>query len=181
MRCIFASVLQLACLHKYSIPVLACAVTSEPVGGKPVPQYSVLGVSKKLYGDTCMTGVTTCCQGIFAVPKLQQAVIACCSHKIAEHLRLMQDINPQLVARLSQRLFFVVNKIDLTQTSEGLDTDEIKHYVANLVTSQLATEGFQLSPDQVGPFHSHSSLLCTLHDLCRPSSAFLLSLHLTAC
>ena len=61
----------------------------------------------------------------------------------------MQDINPQLIARLSQRLFFVVNKIDLTRTSEGLDPDEIKHYVANLVTSQLATEGFQLSPDQV--------------------------------
>ena len=61
----------------------------------------------------------------------------------------MQDINPQLVARLSQRLFFVVNKIDLTRTSEGLEPDEIKHYVANLVTSQLATEGFQLSPDQV--------------------------------
>jgi len=108
-----------------------------------------------------MTGVTTCCQGIFAVPNLLQAVIACCSHKTAEHLRLMQDINPQLVARLSQRLFFVVNKIDLTQTSEGLDTDEIKHYVANLVTSQLATEGFQLSPDQVGPFYGHSSAFCT--------------------
>ena len=61
----------------------------------------------------------------------------------------MQDINPQLVSRLSQRLFFVVNKIDLTRTSEGLEPDEIKHYVANLVTSQLATEGFQLSPDQV--------------------------------
>ena len=61
----------------------------------------------------------------------------------------VQDINPQLVARLSQRLFFVVNKIDLTRTSEGLEPEEIKHYVANLVTNQLATDGFQLSPDQV--------------------------------
>ena len=61
----------------------------------------------------------------------------------------LQDINPQLVARLSQRLFFVVNKVDLMRTSEGLEPEEIKEYVANLVTSQLATEGFQLLPDQV--------------------------------
>ena len=77
------------------------------------------------------------------------AVVERCRGQIAEQHRPMQDINPQLVARLSQRLFFVVNKIDLTRTSEGLEPDEIKHYVANLVTSQLATEGFQLSPDQV--------------------------------
>ncbi len=91
----------------------------------------------------------------------------------------MQDINPQLVARLSQRLFFVVNKIDLTRTSEGLEPDEIKHYVANLVTSQLATEGFQLSPDQVGPFMPpHFCVLCmTFADF----ECFLLRLHLTAC
>ena len=63
----------------------------------------------------------------------------------------LQDINPQLVARLSQRLFFVVNKVDLMRTSEGLEPEEIKEYVANLVTSQLATEGFQLLPDQVSP------------------------------
>ena len=76
----------------------------------------------------------------------------------ANRLRFMvlQDINPQLVARLSQRLFFVVNKIDLTRTSEGLNPDEIKEYVANLVTSQLATEGFQLSSDQVS---SHAPAL----------------------
>lgn len=62
---------------------------------------------------------------------------------------MLQDINPQLVARLSHRLFFAVNKVDLMHTSEGLETDEIKEYVADLVTRQLASEGFQLSPDQV--------------------------------
>ena len=62
---------------------------------------------------------------------------------------VMQDINPQLVARLSQRLFFVVNKVDLIHTSEGLEPEEIKEYVADLVTKQLACEGFRLSSDQV--------------------------------
>lgn len=76
----------------------------------------------------------------------------------------MQDINPQLVARLSQRLFFVVNKIDLTRTSEGLDPDEIKHYVANLVTNQLATEGFQLSPDQVSWSAARFTLFADITD-----------------
>jgi hypothetical protein len=66
-----------------------------------------------------------------------------------------QDINPQLVARLSQRLFFVVNKVDLMRTSEGLEPEEIKEYVAELVTSQLSHEGFHLSPDQVSRAAQH--------------------------
>ena len=92
-----------------------------------------------------------CSPRSFMLIKLCQycAVDAPCRGQTAEQCWLVQDINPQLVARLSQRLFFVVNKIDLTRTSEGLEPDEIKHYVANLVTSQLATEGFQLSPNQV--------------------------------
>lgn len=66
---------------------------------------------------------------------------------------LLQDINPQLVARLSQRLFFVVNKVDLIHTSEGLENEEIKEYVADLVTKQLGSEGFRLSSDQVNNRH----------------------------
>ena len=62
---------------------------------------------------------------------------------------MWQEINPQLVARLAQRLFFVVNKVDVHHTSEGLAPAEIQEYVASLVTAQLATEGFQLQPDQV--------------------------------
>ena len=87
--------------------------------------------------------------------------------------RRAQDINPQLVARLSQRLFFVVNKVDLMRTSEGLEPEEIKEYVAALVTSQLATEGFQLLPDQVNPVSSPGAvvgvvLLDIFHSLIEP-------------
>ncbi|GLC43094.1 hypothetical protein PLESTB_000863800 [Pleodorina starrii] len=51
--------------------------------------------------------------------------------------RRLRAINPQLVARLSSRLFFVINKVDASETSEGLDPDEVRNYVADLVTRQL--------------------------------------------
>lgn len=49
----------------------------------------------------------------------------------------------------SCRLFFVVNKMDTIRVSEGLDEDATREYVADLVTTQLADEGFQLRPEQV--------------------------------
>ena len=67
----------------------------------------------------------------------------------AEVLQRLKDINPQLIARLSQRLFFVVNKADMIETSEGMDAEATKEYVADLITSQMRDESFQLSPDQV--------------------------------
>ena len=67
----------------------------------------------------------------------------------AEVLQRLKEINPQLIARLSQRLFFVVNKADMIETSEGLDADATKQYVADLITSQMQDESFQLKPDQV--------------------------------
>ncbi|GLI58627.1 hypothetical protein VaNZ11_000362 [Volvox africanus] len=51
--------------------------------------------------------------------------------------RRLRAINPQLVARLSSRLFFVINKVDVSETSEGMDADEVRNYVADLVTRQL--------------------------------------------
>ncbi|GIL70787.1 hypothetical protein Vretimale_3881 [Volvox reticuliferus] len=51
--------------------------------------------------------------------------------------RRLRAINPQLVARLSSRLFFVINKVDASETSEGLDPEEVRNYVADLVTRQL--------------------------------------------
>eukprot|EP00198_Chlamydomonas_reinhardtii_P007707 XP_001697044.1 predicted protein [Chlamydomonas reinhardtii] len=39
--------------------------------------------------------------------------------------RRLRAINPQLVARLSSRLFFIVNKVDACETSEGLDPDQV--------------------------------------------------------
>lgn len=67
----------------------------------------------------------------------------------AEVLQRLKEINPQLIARLSQRLFFVVNKADMIETSEGMDADDTKQYVADLVTGQMQDERFQLKPDQV--------------------------------
>ena len=66
----------------------------------------------------------------------------------AEVLQRLKEINPQLIARLSQRLFFVVNKADMIDTSEGLDAEATKQYVADLITSQMQDENFQLKPDQ---------------------------------
>ena len=67
----------------------------------------------------------------------------------AEVLQRLKDINPQLIARLSQRLFFVVNKADMIETSEGMDAEATKEYVADLITRQMWDKSFQLSPDQV--------------------------------
>lgn len=67
----------------------------------------------------------------------------------AEVLQRLKEINPQLMARLSQRLFFVVNKADMIETSEGLDAEATKQYVANLITHQMQDESFQLKPEQV--------------------------------
>jgi hypothetical protein len=49
------------------------------------------------------------------------------------------------------RLFFVVNKMDVIRTSEGLGENATRQYVAQLVTQQLSAEGggFQLQPEQV--------------------------------
>ena len=68
----------------------------------------------------------------------------------AEVLRRLQEINPQLMGRLAQRLFFVVNKADMIETSEGMDAAATKQYVASLITQQMQVEGFQLKPEQVG-------------------------------
>ena len=49
------------------------------------------------------------------------------------------------------RLFFVVNKMDMIRTSEGLGEEATRQYVAQLVTQQLSGDGnnFQLHPEQV--------------------------------
>lgn len=67
-------------------------------------------------------------------------------------LAKLKDANPQLVHRLAQRLFFVVNKIDNMQTAKGLQEEELCDYVADVITKQMNSEAFQLRPDQVWPF-----------------------------
>ena len=67
----------------------------------------------------------------------------------AEVLRRLKEINPQLMGRLAQRLFFVVNKADMIETSEGMNAAATTQYVASLITQQMQIEGFQLKPEQV--------------------------------
>lgn len=64
-------------------------------------------------------------------------------------LKKLKQINPQLIQRLSQRLFFVVNKADQLFDSEGLSAEDTKVYVSELITKQLGCDGFHLYPDQV--------------------------------
>lgn len=37
------------------------------------------------------------------------------------------------------------------ETTEGMDGEDTKLYVADLITRQLQQESFQLKPEQVGP------------------------------
>lgn len=68
----------------------------------------------------------------------------------AQVLERLKSINPSLVARLSSRLFFAVNKMDQADESIGLDEEETREYVAEMVTRQLNCPDFKLHPDQVG-------------------------------
>lgn len=76
----------------------------------------------------------------------------------AEVLCKLREINPQLMDRLSQRLFFVVNKADMIETSEGMDAAATKQYVADLITQQMHIEGFQLKQEQVCTYAWTTSL-----------------------
>ncbi|EFN57538.1 hypothetical protein CHLNCDRAFT_143157 [Chlorella variabilis] len=52
-------------------------------------------------------------------------------------LQRLHELNPGVVRRLCHRCFFVVNKLDLAESSEGMGGEETREYVAALVTSQL--------------------------------------------
>mmetsp|Transcript_6724 Transcript_6724/g.18809 ORF Transcript_6724/g.18809 Transcript_6724/m.18809 type:complete len:1043 (-) Transcript_6724:248-3376(-) len=58
----------------------------------------------------------------------------------------LQQINPQLLQRLSKRLFFLVNKKDALMC---MTDDDVRSYVAEIVTSQIGNGEFQLDPSQV--------------------------------
>ncbi len=67
----------------------------------------------------------------------------------ASMLAKLKEANPQLVKRLAQRLFFVVNKIDGMHSNVGLQEEELCEYVAQLITKQMNCPEFQLNPEQV--------------------------------
>ena len=62
--------------------------------------------------------------------------------------RRLQEINPQLLQRLSKRLFFLVNKKDVLSDDDMSERD-VQEYVAALVTAQMGRGDFQLDPDHV--------------------------------
>ncbi|KAG1654245.1 hypothetical protein FOA52_005800 [Chlamydomonas sp. UWO 241] len=74
----------------------------------------------------------------------------------------LREVNPQLVQRLAQRLFFVVNKVDTMATSEGQGPEETQQYVAELVTRQLGLDGFRLAPEQVVLISARNALASRL-------------------
>jgi len=76
-------------------------------------------------------------------------LLDCSKLKTAEEKQMFQrlkEINPQLLNRLSNRLFFLVNKKDVLQ---DMSDEDVCEYVAELVTSQMENPGFQLDPSQV--------------------------------
>jgi hypothetical protein len=68
----------------------------------------------------------------------------------ATMLAKLKEKNPQLVNRLAQRLFFVVNKVDCIQTSTG----DLPHFLSR--TYLLSLPIWRLAS---GPMHVESSLM----------------------
>ncbi|KAK3275091.1 hypothetical protein CYMTET_16760 [Cymbomonas tetramitiformis] len=63
----------------------------------------------------------------------------------------LKGINPNLVRHFRQRLFFVVNKKDVMEQVDGMDEQETKVYVSQLVNRQLQGDDhdFHLEPSRV--------------------------------
>lgn len=57
--------------------------------------------------------------------------------------------NPQLLQRLAQRMFVVVNKCDQVHMTEGQGQEETREYVAQIISNAVDTPGFRLLPEQV--------------------------------
>lgn len=68
----------------------------------------------------------------------------------------LASMRPELLKQWRERLFFVVNKIDLRNRS-GLSQDETREYVATLLSKQL--NGLTVPPERVLPVSSEEGLL----------------------
>lgn len=71
----------------------------------------------------------------------------------------LAGIRPELLGRLSERLFFVVNKIDQVN-SNALSPGETRRYVAQLLRSQV--RGLRIEPDRVLLLSAEQALLARL-------------------
>lgn len=87
----------------------------------------------------------------------------------AAMLQRLNELNPALIRRLCHRLFFVVNKMDMAETTEGMGEVETRSYVAALVSQQLGVPGFELEPEQIFLVSARDALLSRL--VLRPRAA----------
>ena len=71
----------------------------------------------------------------------------------------LSSMRPELLKRFSERLFFIVNKIDL-QNSRGLSQEKTQQYVADLLSKQV--NGLQVSPERVLLVSAELGLLARL-------------------
>lgn len=60
----------------------------------------------------------------------------------------IKKVNSTLLERLSDRLYFVVNKVDSIKFNTGATIQECKISVADRVTKAMNVEGFVLKPEQ---------------------------------
>ncbi len=80
-------------------------------------------------------------------------------------LELLRDMRPELLQRFSERLFFVVNKIDM-QNRNGLPQKETAAYVAALLKNQL---NLRIASDRILPLSAENALLARLVAGAHPS------------
>ena len=71
----------------------------------------------------------------------------------------LASMRPELLKRFSERLFFVVNKIDL-ENSRGLSPEETQQYVTNLLSEQVP--GLNISSERVFLVSAERGLLARL-------------------
>ncbi|WP_309892530.1 dynamin family protein, partial [Archangium sp.] len=72
---------------------------------------------------------------------------------------LLREMRPELLRRCSERLFFIINKIDL-KNRNGLTLSETATYVTELLKSQLPDVA--LTPDRIIPVAAERALLARI-------------------
>ncbi|HEX8700510.1 MAG TPA: dynamin family protein, partial [Myxococcaceae bacterium] len=79
---------------------------------------------------------------------------------------LLEEMRPELLRRCSERLFFIVNKIDM-ENRNGLSPDETAAYVTKLLRGQFPS--LKLTQDRIIPVAAERALLARMVAQGRPS------------
>lgn len=72
----------------------------------------------------------------------------------------IKNINPMLFKRLSGRLFFVLNKVDMHKFAAGWNVEECRKNIVQCVTKAVGLPDFRLRPEQAS--QSNELLLTTV-------------------